>query len=505
MNTGSRPVIRLSDVVQNAVIGRRLASSFGSMRPEFPKPKLKGKPPRWQEGDNKSSHKTYVDRLGDKSSLVGHSTLRLQPFRRSFLYVPAHNQRFIDKALTSTADCIVLDLEDGVADSQKSTARDNIRNLLHRLADEGYRPGENKGAELCLRINNEGWLKDSVWGRKGNEVFPPTETLDEDLELLAIPQGFRLTAVIPKANNPVNLRHISRAILSKRLKYVNYEEATRRRCKMLPIIETPHGVANLEKYTSFGGWFSGMIFAAEDYCASMGIPRTEDYSNMLFARSSIVNLCKMMGLSTIDMVCQDFTRPDILLEECNDGLYLGFEGKQTIHPDQIDIINKAFSPRPSEVAWARELLDEVARRPGDGAFEFGGKMVDRPVFRKAENILDRVEKIIVFESTRFQTEEAIEIEKEAEKGDEDRVFIGEVESTSQEGEDQSITVEESSEEVAEAINEEVAEAADEEVAEVINEEVAEGKNQGLEESDELKAEGVSERMEGDGIQQEAKP
>ncbi|KAK6541931.1 hypothetical protein TWF694_007706 [Orbilia ellipsospora] len=443
MNTRSRPVIRLSDVIQNAVTGRRFLGSFQS----FPKSNSKGTKNYKAGRESKLMGKplrskvrnSYADMLGSKGSLVGHSILRGQTLRRSFLYVPAHSERFINKALTSTADCIVLDLEDGVAESQKNTARDNIRNLLHRLADEGYRPGENKGAELCLRINNEGWLRESSWRREGTEnIVAPTDTLDKDLELLGLPQGFRLTVVVPKANNPVNLRYISNAVMVKRLQHTSYEEAIAHRLNMIPIIETPHGVMNIAKYASFGGWFSGMVFAAEDYCASLGIPRTEDYSNMLFARSSIVNLCKMMGLSTIDMVCQDFKRPDVLLEECNDGLYHGFEGKQTIHPDQIDIINKAFSPRPSEVQWARDLLHEVEKRPEDGAFEFNGKMVDRPVFRKAENILARCKKIIEFEEARFQTEEAIEAAKEVK---EDKVFIEGVESASQETHDQSVTAE----------------------------------------------------------------
>ncbi|KAF3920404.1 hypothetical protein ABW20_dc0103505 [Dactylellina cionopaga] len=339
-----RPIARLSKAIRNINALRQFHTG------EEPKPDLPQPRPR--------TAKAHI--LKHKVNIQGHSLLAGQRLRRSFLYVPAHNQRFIGKALKSAADCIVLDLEDGVAPQEKDNARKNIQ-----------------------------------------------KDLNKDLDIMALPEAINLTLVIPKANSPVDLRNIRKVVMHKRFRGKAPEpvESNFKRLPMIPIIETPYGVANLPKFQTFGGWFSAMVFAAEDYCASMGIPRTSDYSNMLYARSSMVNTCKMMGLTPIDMVCQDYKRGDVLKQECDEGVYLGFEGKQTIHPDQIDTINKVFAPQPEEVEWAREILAAVEANPGDGAFEFRGKMVDRPVFRKAESILLKQEKIEKSEEEKFLKEE----------------------------------------------------------------------------------------------------
>lgn len=95
--------------------------------------------------------------------------------------MPASSSRFIEKALKSKADCIVLDLEDGVAESQKSKALSNVKDLLHRLHHEGYRDGENMKANLCLRVNHKGW-EEGEWGDPGNPK-PPSEELDNELDV----------------------------------------------------------------------------------------------------------------------------------------------------------------------------------------------------------------------------------------------------------------------------------------------------------------------------------
>ncbi|EPS44776.1 hypothetical protein H072_1231 [Dactylellina haptotyla CBS 200.50] len=403
MNIESRPAVRLYSAARNAFARRQFSHQNPKSKFEPLDSNFKDQP--------KASKKKYVGTgLGHKFISRGHSVLKGQPLRRSFLYVPAHNQRFIDKALTSSADCIVLDLEDGVAQSEKELARKNIDDLFTRLDTEGYRPGENRAAEVCIRVNNEGWLSAAVWEMKGrrDQVVAPTQDLSDDLELFKHPWSTRTTMVVPKVNNPVNLKFLRDVVAQKREEAFGNRRAAAMKytLKMVPIIETPHGVLNIPMFTSFGRMLHGMVFASEDYCASLGIPRTEDYSNMLVARSMMVNVCKMMGVSPIDMVCQEYKRPDILLEECNDGVFLGFEGKQTIHPDQIDLINKAFAPRPSEVKWAKELLEAVMARPKEGAFEFQGKMVDRPVFLRAENTLAKHRAIERYETNRFQPDVA---------------------------------------------------------------------------------------------------
>ncbi|KAK6529432.1 hypothetical protein TWF281_008608 [Arthrobotrys megalospora] len=405
MNRYSRPVTRLSAAIRYASRATRTytdsspesSTDNSSEKVETPKQKKRVKPASGP-GDASESNKIKIK---------GHSLLQGARLRRSFLYVPAHKERFINKALTSAADCIVLDLEDGVAPSQRATARENIKNLLHRLDKEGYKVGENQRAELCIRVNHEGWLGSKHWAyRSDKDSVAPSQELDQDLELLAVPGSvkFPVTVVLPKTNTPYDLRNIRAVVMKKRQKLGRLGHDITR-LAMIPTIETALAIMNLPRFSTHTKFFSAMVFAAEDYCASLGIPRTKDHSNMLLARSSIVTLCKMAGIPPIDMVCQDFRDLEVLKRECEEGVYLGFEGKQAIHPDQIDTINKVFSLSAEEVEWATALLEAVKKNDADGtgAFEFEGKMVDRPVFRKAENILEKHRLIEEFEKDRFVT------------------------------------------------------------------------------------------------------
>ncbi|KAK6510570.1 hypothetical protein TWF506_009675 [Arthrobotrys conoides] len=421
MSIYARPVVRLTTAIRHASIGIRTYVDDSPAQNVKKESKNVASRTGADEGRAKNAGKTsknlkrtkipkrnpITGELGDlpsgKVEIKGHSVLRGGRLRRSFLYVPAHNERFLEKALKSAADCIVFDLEDGVAPSEKQQARENLKNLWERLATEGYRIGENQKAELCLRINHEGWLGLNQWedGASG-KIKAPSPEIDQDLDLLASRSAIklRINVVAPKANTPNDIRNIRELALQKQKAVVDPSRRIRR-LELIATIETAFGVLNLPNFWTFARHFSAMVFASEDYCASMGIPRTNDHSNMLFARSQLVHVCKATGHTPIDMVCQDFKDLSILEKECEEGVYLGFEGKQAIHPDQIETINRMFSPSPEDVEWAKSLLEAVEKNKTDGAFEFEGKMVDRPVFRKAENILAIHQLIEKFEEDKF--------------------------------------------------------------------------------------------------------
>ncbi|KAF3201123.1 Glucan 1,3-beta-glucosidase 3 [Orbilia oligospora] len=297
-----------------------------------------------------------IDPPSGKVEIKGHSVLLGARLRRSFLYVPAHNERFLEKALKSAADCIVFDLEDGVAPSEKKQARENLKNLWERLATEGYRIGENQGADLCLRINHEGWLGPKQWEGPSKKIQAPSLEIDQDLDLLALRNALKLgvNVVAPKVNFPYDIRNIRELVLQKQKAVVDPSRKIKR-LEIIPTIETALATLNLGLFTSHAKQFSAMVFASEDYCASMGIPRAQDHSNMLFARSQLV--------------CQDFKDLSILEKECEEGVYLGFEGKQAIHPDQIETINRIFSPKIQEVEWAKALLEAVEKNKTDEPLE----------------------------------------------------------------------------------------------------------------------------------------
>ncbi|KAF3095709.1 hypothetical protein TWF569_003496 [Orbilia oligospora] len=408
MNRCARPVVRLATAIRHASQGTRtyVDSSLAENVKKDPKNVKKNSKKQKRSKVPRKNPITGepIEPPSGKVEIKGHSVLLGARLRRSFLYVPAHNERFLEKALKSAADCIVFDLEDGVAPSEKKQARENLKNLWERLATEGYRIGENQGADLCLRINHEGWLGPKQWEGPSKKIQAPSLEIDQDLDLLALRSALKLgvNVVAPKVNFPYDIRNIRELVLQKQKAVVDPSRQIKR-LEIIPTIETALATLSLQLFHSHAKQFSAMVFASEDYCASMGIPRTQDYSNMLFARSQLVHVCKASRNTPIDMVCQDFKDLSILEKECEEGVHLGFEGKQAIHPDQIETINRIFSPKTQEVEWAKALLEAVEKNKTDGAFEFEGKMVDRPVFRKAENILEIYNWIEKFEKDKFVT------------------------------------------------------------------------------------------------------
>lgn len=112
---------------------------------------------------------------------------------------------------------------------------------------------------------------------------------------------------------------------------------------------------------------------------------------MLFARQLIVNAAAAYGLQAIDLVCVDYQDQEALLQECKEGREFGFAGKQAIHPDQIDIIQRAFLPDPSDVERAVRIVEgfHTNSQKGIGAFSLDGKMIDMPVVKWAEKVIAR--------------------------------------------------------------------------------------------------------------------
>jgi len=145
-----------------------------------------------------------------------------------------------------------------------------------------------------------------------------------------------------------------------------------------------------------GGVLTALLFAAEDYCADTSIIRTKSRMGLLYTRSQVVVAAKAFGLDAIDMVCVNYKDPDYLRDECEDGRRLGFDGKQAIHPSQVDIIHETFMPAEQEILRAAKIVHmmEVSHRTHKGAFGLetgdgkGGKeMIDAPMLKQAQNTL----------------------------------------------------------------------------------------------------------------------
>jgi citrate lyase subunit beta-like protein len=143
-----------------------------------------------------------------------------------------------------------------------------------------------------------------------------------------------------------------------------------------------------------------LVFAAEDFALDLSLTRTPSLTEFLFARSAIATAARAHDLpSTIDLVCTAYKSdtsggpPAVLEEECRGGKGLGFNGKQCIHPTQVETVQRVFSPEADEVEWAVRVViaDEKAANAGRGAWSLDGKMIDVPVAEKAKAVVRRAE------------------------------------------------------------------------------------------------------------------
>ncbi|XP_069746611.1 citramalyl-CoA lyase, mitochondrial isoform X4 [Narcine bancroftii] len=138
-----------------------------------------------------------------------------------------------------------------------------------------------------------------------------------------------------------------------------------------------------------GFQLDGVIFGSDDFCASVGATRTEDAQELIYARQKVVVTAKAFGLQAIDLVYIDYKDEKGLSKQSREGALMGFTGKQVIHPNQIPIVQEAFSPSVERVKWAWELIEafEEHQKLGKGAFTLHGSMIDMPSLKQAQNIV----------------------------------------------------------------------------------------------------------------------
>jgi len=285
---------------------------------------------------------------------------RLMHSRRALLYMPGDDRRKIEKATTLGVDCICMDMEDGTAVSKKAEARVVISQALKEL-DFGK-------SERCIRINSigSGFEKD-----------------DLATAMAARPD----TIVVPKIETAEQITWVSDQIES-------YELSNRLNIgsiRLLIGLETAKGILNLMEIAEADKRLEAIIFGAEDYAASVGATRTKEATEVLYARSAVVATCAANDLQAIDMVYIDFKDSEGLRVEAEQGARLGFSGKQVIHPNQVPVTQEAFTPSDEAIVYAKRVVEsfESSQKEGRGAYALDGKMIDMPLLKNAQKVLDR--------------------------------------------------------------------------------------------------------------------
>jgi citrate lyase subunit beta/citryl-CoA lyase len=287
--------------------------------------------------------------------------------RRSIHFVPGGNDKMFSKALGLAADSLILDLEDSVTPDHKQTARAEVCEWL-RATDFGKQ-------ERLVRINPI----DSQWGR-------------DDLEavLQHKPDGI----VLPKVLDQKTVVAVDQLI-------TNQEQATGADLSEVKLLligtELAGAVFNLRDMVMHER-VNGVTWGAEDLSVSLGARAKRDADgNYLEVFSFVRSLCLLAAVAAdvqpIDAVYVDIENLEGLEKECRTAADMGYTGKISIHPDQIEIINLAFTPTTAEIEEATALVAAFAenREAGTMTFKFNGDMVDVPHLKRAQAILARIE------------------------------------------------------------------------------------------------------------------
>src|SRR6478672_3505374 len=276
--------------------------------------------------------------------------------RRSRLYLPGTEPKYFINAGLHGPDAIILDLEDAVHPAEKDAARILVRNTL-RAVDFG-------GCERMVRINQ----------------------LPMGLEDLAeiVPESPDLV-LLPKTELPEQIAETDRMIGELKGRY-----GITRPIWLMPILESALGIENASAIAQASKNVVALTIGLEDYTADLGVAKTPEGRESLYARARLVNAAKALGVQAIDSVFGDVGDMDGLRRWAESSRALGFEGMGCIHPGQIPVIHEAFAPSPAELEKALKIVaafDEAQQR-GLGVVSLGSKMIDPPVVQRAQKLVE---------------------------------------------------------------------------------------------------------------------
>lgn len=298
--------------------------------------------------------------------------LPVTPVRRSWLFVPGDSQRKQDKALASNADVVILDLEDSVAAAELPRARERVAQLLRART-------LRTGPELWVRVNP-----------------PASGQLRADIGEIAaagtLPDGL----VLPKISTAEEIIDVAHYLTTLE---TGYGRPAGRTQLLVIATETPAGLLALPRYpvvlaevTEVTGRLCGLTWGAEDLGAALGVQARRDAGGALtftfqLARSACLLASAALQVTAVDTVYTNFRDAEGLRTELEQARRDGFTGKLAIHPDQVSLINEAFTPSAAERAHAERVVAAFAAAAGAGVASLDGQMIDRPHLLQAQRVL----------------------------------------------------------------------------------------------------------------------
>jgi citrate lyase subunit beta/citryl-CoA lyase len=272
---------------------------------------------------------------------------------RSLLFVPGDRPDRMEKALASGADALILDLEDAVVPANKAVARHEVAHFLN---------GHSQ-SKLWVRVN-------------------PLDSPDNEKDLNAVLHSHPDGIVLPKAEGGASVAELARRL----------SERGNATAMILAIAtETP---ASIFALGSYGGAkrLAGLTWGAEDLPAAVGAATSREEDGRFtppyeLARSLCLFGAAAAGVAPIETVYPAYKDLDGLAAYAARARRDGFTGMMAIHPDQVAVINAAFTPSEAELAYARAVVAAFEANPGAGALALDGKMIDRPHLLQAQRVL----------------------------------------------------------------------------------------------------------------------
>lgn len=282
---------------------------------------------------------------------------------RSFMFLPAHNRKFLDKAITSDADAVILDIEDGVPPFMRAEARENIVSYSEKGLFDNRK-------NIFIRIN-------------------PIETDDfiADIEVLTL---LSIDGFMPsKVDTAEDIEFLDRLLDF----YERKKGLPAGKFKLAPLIETTRALDHVSEIAKASKRLVALCLGGEDYLNDLGSVFTYQESALVYPRAIVVNAARANGLLPIDTPYLDIKDVDGFKNHCVAAYKNGFAGGLVLSPRQIEAANEAYSPDEEKTALSRRVIEAVkqANEQGiSGVAMLDGTMVGPPMRKRAETVLKQI-------------------------------------------------------------------------------------------------------------------
>ena len=275
--------------------------------------------------------------------------------RRSFIFTPGLNPDMFPKAIASGADMVCIELEDGIAIKDKNEARKNTIEALKTLEVKS-------GVELVVRVN----CQRTKFGLLDLEAF-----ISSKLKVKAI--------MLPKVKTSDEIKFIDDLLTDCNLD-----------TDLHVIMETNEALQNIYEIAHSSKRIVALYFGGVDMAAELRVPNS--YQNLLYARSKLVHAGASVGIDVIDVPYLDLEDMDGMKKEAELVRDLGFTGKGSIHPKQINVLNEIFTPSKEEISKAKKIVDQFSESD-TGLVVIDGKLIEKPVLREMQRKILIADKI----------------------------------------------------------------------------------------------------------------